>query len=143
MADRWERQVCGLGTMQAPTERIWSKITAGPSGKPPPTRRHRGVALVVGLGLFVAIGIGVWVGLGPLTGGRDEAAAGGTEAVVSVKTPTQTRAVPEATLNNGRAVEAAALDEYMWQGESHSEPFPPKLDGFYRWRRGHPLTSEA
>jgi len=85
------------------------------------------------------IAVGAWFGLGLLTAGRDEAAAGGTEAILSVQTPAQTGAEPEAMLDNGRAVEEAALDEYMWQGESRSEPFPPKLHGFLPLAPGTPL----
>jgi hypothetical protein len=97
------------------------------------------MAAVLALGVFVLAGVAVWTALGPFSGPGHGAAAGGTRAVVTVRTPEQTREAPEATFTNGLSVAEAALDEYMWDGKSHAEPFPPTLSSFLAVAQGTPL----
>jgi hypothetical protein len=142
MTERWERQVRELSKLQAPSERIWSRVGEGPHPDRPPSSGRRVTAAVVALGVFMLGGLAAWTALRPTRAGFG-AAAGGTQAIVTIRTPEQTGGAPEARFSNGLSVADGVLDEYMWDGVSHDEPFPPKLSSFLPVVQGTPLELEG
>jgi hypothetical protein len=138
MPERWEMQVRQLKEMEAPTERIWTRVGEGPRPDRPPSRPQRAVAVVVAFAVFIVGALAAWSALRP-SSGTIGSAAGGTKAVVIVKAPSQTGGDPEAVLDNGLSQADAALDEYLWEGKSHAEPFPPDISSYLSIVQGTPL----
>jgi hypothetical protein len=137
MTERWQGRVRDLSRVEAPVDGMWARVAEGPRPERGPSRRHRSAViatafLVSATGAFLA-----WFAL--LPGSRIPPAAGGTEAIVRVQTPTQTGGAPAATLSNGIDSVTAALDVYEWNGESHREPFPPDVPGSLAVVRGTKL----